>query len=686
MRRLLEPRSIAVVGASDRPGSFGDRLTREVLRSPAAPTVSLVNPKYTTVHGRPCVPSLLDLDDAVDLVILGVPDIVLTDQLAQAAERGDASALAFGTAHGLGDELASIAHRAGMAMCGGGSMGYVNNARGIRAIGYVERFPLEPGGVAFITHSGSVFSSTLRTHRRLDFSLVVSAGQELVTSMADYLDYALDLDETRVVGLFVETMRDADALQAAFSRAAAQDVPVVALTVGGSPTGRALVAAHSGAIAGDDAAWEALFAAHGVHRVHSLDEMADTLELFGIGRRVLPSSTGRIATVHDSGGQRALVADRADVHGVPFAALSPTTTERLGRLLDPGLQPTNPLDVWGRGVDTEALVGTSLELLADDDAVAVVVAALDLAEEYDGDESYPRAVEALLHRTAKPVVVLSNIASAVDQRQAARLRAVGVPVLEGTDSGLRALRHLLDQARPPETRPEATVDEGRARRWRTRLAAGDLDASAGLELLRDYGIATPRTVSVDSRAAAVAAAHECGFPVVLKTDAEAVLHKTDVDGVRTGLADADAVAARYEDMSRRLGARAVVQAQVPSGVELALGVVRDPLLGPIVVVGVGGTLVEVLRQRQVALPPLSSSDAERLLDRMPRLLELLAGVRGGAAADRAALTSAIVALGQLAVELGDEIEALDVNPLICRADGVFAVDALVVRRLPAGVS
>ena len=143
LRQLLEPRSIAVVGASERPGSFGDRMTTEILRSPSKPRVSLVNPNYTSVHGRPCVPSLLDLDEPADLVVLGVPD-VFPEQLRQAAQRGDGAGLIFGSAHGLGSELASIAGGAGMALCGGGGMGYVNVARGIRAIGYVERFPLSP--------------------------------------------------------------------------------------------------------------------------------------------------------------------------------------------------------------------------------------------------------------------------------------------------------------------------------------------------------------------------------------------------------------------------------------------------------------------------------------------------------------------------------------------------------------
>jgi acetate---CoA ligase (ADP-forming) len=678
--RLLQPRSIAIVGASRREGSFGDRMARQALNSPAGPRVHLVNPRYTEVLDQPCVPSLADIEEPVDLVMLGVPDPTLPEQLQRAADHGAGAAVVFGTAHGLGPELASIARSAGMHLCGGGSMGFVNPARGIRALGYIERERLAPGGVAIVTHSGSSFSSMLRTHRALDFSVVVSAGQELVTSMSQYLDYALSLDETRVVGLFAETLRDADGMRRALARAVESDIPVVALTVGGSPTGRSLVEAHSGAIAGDDAVWEALFSAYGVHRVTSLDELIDTLELFAIGRRVRPGTPRErlgVATVHDSGGERALVADRADALAIPFSVLADKTRKVLAELLDPGLVPANPLDVWGRGTNTETLFAASMAALDDDPGVAVVAAGLDLVEEYDGDMSYPRAIQTVAARTDKPVVVLSNLASAVDQRQAALLRSGGIPVLEGTDSGLKALGHLLVHAIPTELPRPAEVDTERAARWRERIRQG-LSSTESLDLLGDYGIATVSTRCAATREAATAAAEDLGLPVVLKTAAPDIAHKTDADGVRPGLADLDAVGAAYDDIAARLGPAVLVQQQVPAGVEVALGLVHDPLVGPIVVVATGGTLIEVMPQRAVTLPPVTPEAARDLVAGLQGLSALLGGVRGAAASDVEAVVAALVGVGQLAAELGDEIAALDVNPLICTSEGAIAVDALLL--------
>ena len=669
---MLEGRTVAVVGASERPGSFGWRMTTEVLRSPGVERAWLVNPGRSTVLDRPCLPSLADVPDPVDLVLLGVPDHALVDQVRLASGRGDGGAVVFGTAHGLRDDLVVAAD--GLEVCGGGCMGFVNAVRGVRAIGYLEPDPVPAGPIALVTHSGSVFSALLRTHRRLEYSLAVSSGQELVTTTADHLGYALSLPETRVVGLVLETLRDAPATRAVLADAAARDVPVVALTVGTSTRGRALVDAHSGAVAGSDAAWEALFAAYGVHRVDDLAELVDSLETFAIGRRVRRPAGG-IATVHDSGAERVLASDVAERLGVPFAPLSAATTDRLAGLLEPGLEPTNPLDVWGTGNDSEELLTDCLTALADDPAVDVVALAIDLVPELDGDESYPKALARLADHTDKPVVVLSNLSSAVDRPLAADLRARGIPVLEGTRSGLRALGHLLDHATRP-TPPSAVVDEARRERWAARLRAGEVDPFA---LLADYAVPVARTVVVDDEASAVAAAAELGHPVVLKTADPDVHHKLEVDGIRLHLEDGAAVAAAYADLAGRLGPTVSVQPEVPAGVEVALGLWRDPLLGPLVLVAAGGSLVELLAERSVALPPVDADRAAGLVARL-RLSELLAGYRGGAALATDALVGAVVAFAELAHELGDLLEAVDVNPLVVGRDGVAAVDVLVVPR------
>ena len=361
-----------------------------------------------------------------------------------------------------------------MQLCGAGCMGFINVARGVRAIGYTEPDPPPTGPIALITHSGSVFSAMLRVRRAIGYSLVVSSGQELVTTTPAYLDYALGLPETRVLGLVLEAIRDPAALHQVLARAAERDLPVVLLTAGNSASGRMMVAAHSGALAAADGGWEALIRRHGVHRVSNLAEFSDSLEVFAIGRRVRPAGpagSAGIATVHDSGLERAHAADVAEEVGVPYAAISETTKARLAEILDPGLIPANPLDVWGTGADTRGLFANSLITLAADPSVSAVALAVDMIRELDGDMSYPQAVLDAASQTTKPVVVLSNLPSAVDPEYAADLRQHGVPVLEGMRTGLLALRHLLDHAArsplPPTRPPQAWP--ARARRPLTRL-------------------------------------------------------------------------------------------------------------------------------------------------------------------------------------------------------------------------
>ncbi len=680
---MLGARSIAVVGASERPGSFGQRMVIEALRGTAG--VQLVNPRYTRIGGRPCAPSLAAAGQA-DLVLLGVGDHALAGQLSEAAAAGARSAVVFGSAHapGLRDRLRQIASEAGMALCGGGCMGFVNVATGLRALGYVERDGLPAGPVSLITHSGSVFSTLLRTRRALGYRLAVSSGQELVTGTADYLEYVLDNDPgDGVIALVLETVREAPRVRAQLHRAARMGVPVVLLPVGGSAAGSSLVTAHSGALAGSGAMWEALCEDTGALRVHDLAELTDTLELIALGRRgPRPARAQGIAAVHDSGAERALTADLAQELGVPFAPIGAATRQRLAAVLDDGLTAENPLDLWGSGADTRQLFRECLLAMDGDPAVAATVLAVDLVPEYDGDTSYADAVLDAAALAQGPIAVLTGVASAVDDSTAARLREAGVAVLEGTRSGLVALRNLLQlnlSAQDPQ-RPRIVqnggIDAERRARWRARLAhPRPLDGTESFALLGDYGIPAVPVRPAQRMNDAVVAAAALGYPVVLKTDM-AVAHKSDAGGVLLGLQDDSQVRSGYRTLTERFGPRVLVCGQAAPGTEVSIGIARDPHLGLMVVLAAGGTLVELIDDRVVALPPLSAARADELISRL-RIARLLNGFRGAAAGDLQALATAICGVSQLAMELGDLLAGLDVNPVIVSPEGAAAADVLV---------
>jgi acyl-CoA synthetase (NDP forming) len=567
-----------------------------------------------------------------------------------------------------------------MAFCGGNGMGFLNLEARLRATGFPTPDDLRSGPVAFISHSGSAFAALAFNDRDVRFNVVVSSGQELVTTAADYLEYALGLDSTAVVAMFLETVRDPPRFRAALERATARGVPVVALKVGRVAGADEMVAAHSGALAGEDGAYEAVFEAHGVHRVATLEEMVDVIELLSCPRRATTGSG--IASVHDSGGERVLFADLAADAGVPFARISPQTVNRLQASLDPGLAAANPLDAWGTGIDHERIFVDCFEALHADEDTAAMAFVVDLTRQGQPyDEGYLGVASEVFDATTKPFCVLSNLPSAIASEEAAVLRRRGIPVLEGTASGLRALRILLDdrdvRARRPVTAPPLPRQEVR-RRWRSRLETGEpMDELEALALLSDYGVPVVRAVAASSEAEAVAAAAELRSPVALKTAAPGSAHKTDVGGVRLGLAGADEVREAYRDLARRLGLRVAVAEMAEPGVELALGIVRDRQFGPLVLVAAGGVFVELLRDRKLALPPLDRRGARRLLDGL-RSRPLLDGVRGAAPANVDAIVDAVVAVSAVAVDLGDVVDAVDVNPIIAGPAGCAAVDALVV--------
>jgi acyl-CoA synthetase (NDP forming) len=552
---------------------------------------------------------------------------------------------------------------------------------------YPEPAGLPRGPVAVVSHSGSVFSALLHNDRGLRFNLVVSAGMELVTTAAAYLDHALELPSTRVVALFLETVREPAAFRAALAKAAARGVPVVALKVGRGEAAGEMVAAHSGALAGSDGAYQALFDAYGVAWVRSLDELADTCELLAAGRRAFP---GGLASIHDSGGERAHLMDLAEELEVPLARVSEATRARLAAVLEPGLPATNPLDAWGTGNDADEIFAACIRALLDDPDTGALALALDLTTEPTPDTSWTGLAIRAAAATAKPVAVLGNLASAVDRANAARLRAAGVPVLEGTATGLAALRHLLarrDLLTDPPLAASVAEPAGQASpgaevraRWRERLAdplpLGEVEA---LAMLADWGVPVVAAEEAASLDAAVAAAGRVGWPVALKTAAPGVHHKSGVGGVRLGLAGPEQLAAAYADLAGRLGPRVVVARMAAGGVELALGMVRDRQFGPLVMVAAGGVLVEVLRDRRFALPPVDARAARAALDRLA-VRPLLDGAGANAVpADLDAVSGAVVALSGLAVDLGDRLAAVDVNPLLAGPDGCVAVDALVVR-------
>jgi acyl-CoA synthetase (NDP forming) len=684
---LLAPRSIAFVGASARKDTPGNGMMQTVRRGGFAGTVWAVNPNYREIEGYPCVPRLADLPAAPDLVVLSVKNERLEEALSEAVAVGARAATIFASGYLDGDSdpplssrLAAMARGAGMPVCGGNCMGFYNDLDRVWVCGFPSLREPRPGAIAFIAHSGSVFGALAHNDPRLRFALAISPGQELTTGVADYLDYAVERPEVKVAGLFIETARDPEGLVRALDKAARRDVPVVALKVGRTEAAAAAALTHTGAIAGSDAAWEALFDRYGVIRVETLDELAASLLLLSTGKRAAP---GALVSIHDSGGEREMIIDLAERVGIEFAPIAPATVARIAESLDPGLAAENPLDAWGTGHDFVAQFESCFAALVDDDSAALGLFCADIRDRYYLSDGFAAAARAVASRSAKPIAFATNYTQLRHDTIALALTEAGVPVLDGTHNALVAIRGALAhrdfRARaddPPPLSPSGTAAE-RAQ-WRQRLAGGTpLGESAALDLLAAWGISVAGHRVVEDEEAAAAAAKMLGLPVVAKTAAPGIHHKSEVDGVRLFLADVEAVRVAYRDLATRLGNPVTIAAMAPKGVELSLGVVHDPQFGPVVMVGAGGVLVELLADRAAALAPFGAATAQRLLDRLA-LRRLLDGYRGAPAVDLDALCLTIARFSVLAAELADVLSEIDVNPLICGARSAIAVDALIV--------
>ncbi|MGH8197339.1 MAG: acetate--CoA ligase family protein [Steroidobacteraceae bacterium] len=685
---LLRPRSIAVLGATERDGTVGRNTVENLLKGGFDGGLYAVNPGRKSVCGVPCYTSLEALPEPVEHVIFAVADTrveaALDDVIAHGARAVtlmSSLVLANDSEPPLRDRVLAKIRPADLLVCGANGMGFYNFAEGTWACGFRTRAHRRGGNVAYISHSGSGMCGIVDSEERIDFNLVVSTGQELAVAMDEYLDFALDLPETRVVGLFMETARNPEGLVRAFLKARERGIPIVALKVGRTELSARLSASHSGAIAGQDGVYDAVFARHGVHRVRDMDELATTLILFA---QPHPVSAGGLVSLHDSGGERQLLIDLADDARVPLAQLSPATTRTLTALLDPGLPAINPLDAWSTGgPDSHAGMERCLAALMSDPQAALGAVVHDRVAGGSIHRGYLDYLRAGHGASGKPAFLVANRQGTGADALVVEATREGFPVLDGLASFLRGVKHLFDhrdfRARERGTPPQ--LPDPMLARWRARLADGrSFDENDALQLLRDAGLPANAGRIAESESAALAAARELGFPVVLKTAKRGLDHKTDRQGVHLGLRDADALAAGYRDLATRIDPRVLVAPMIAAqGVEMLLGMIHDEQFGPVVLIGAGGSHVEAIADAVYALPPFDAQEAARLVESL-RSAPLLRSRRHRRALAIDEFCRTAARFSALAAALGDQLAEIDLNPVIVHPDGCVIVDALVVPR------
>lgn len=682
---LVRPDSIAVVGASRRADAVGNTVLKNLLRGEFPDALYAVNPRYDEIEGVPCYPSLSALPQPVRLVIFAVSDERLEGLLDEALACGMEaamiySALMLGTDSEppLRQRVCEKAKQAGLLLCGANSMGFYNFAHNVWAGGFPTRSHHKPGKAVLISQSGAGMSGIVDPDERIDFSFAVSTGLELTVTTEDYLDYALEQPETRVIGLFLETSRQPGRMIAAFRKAAGRNIPIVAVKVGRTELAAQLGVSHSGALAGSDAVYDAVFDRYGVQRVDDMEQLATALIMFAQPHPVGP---GGIVTIHDSGGERQLLIDLAARLGAPLADISARTRKRLEALLDPGLPAVNPLDAWSAGgADYEDRLDECFAALLQDEAASLGAIVHDRAAHGRIYPDYIRHLRNGHSASGKPVFLVSNRQGTGADPLVVETTRAGFPVLDGIASFLVGARCRLSycdfQARPgirPPVLPASTVSV-----WRGRLAEiEDIDEIEAGQFLHDCGIpmVTARAVNDEAELASLGA--EMGYPLVMKTAMSGIHHKSDMGGVCLNIGNEAELLHIYRDMSMRLGSRVLIAPMIEGpGVEMILGLTTDEQFGPMVVVGIGGVHAELLQDVVTVAPPFDVATALYNLDRL-KMRKLLDGARGAPPVDVLAFCEAAAILSVIAIGFADLVKEVDINPVKVLERGCLGLDALI---------
>jgi acetyltransferase len=701
LQNLLSPRSVALVGASPRPGSVGRAILHNIRKAKFKGDFGLVNTQYPEIDGVASVDSLGKLPYVPELVVITAPAAAVVGLIDEAGRRGAAGALivSAGLGHGAGslaDAAERAAHKYGMRLIGPNCLGIMMPGANLNA-SFAAHMPCE-GNLALISQSGAIATGMVEwaAQRAVGFSGIVSIGDQLDVDIADLLDYfALD-SKTRAIFLYVEAIKGARKFMSA-ARAAARIKPVVVVKSGRMAQGAKAAATHTGALAGSDAVYDAAFRRAGILRVSDLRELFDCAETLG---RVESPPGKRLAILTNGGGIGVLAVDRlVELGGIP-AAITSATREKLDAVLPPTWSGSNPVDIVGDA--GPARYAAALEVLLADpsnDAILVVNVQTAIAPADDIAATTTSLVGKYRQQrrgSAKPVLAVWVGAG---QKVIDLLSGAGIPNYPTEDDAVRGFMHLVRHREvvaalaqvPPAMPKEFAPDIDAARQIVTAALSDDhqwLDPIEIKRLLEAYEIEMVPTFAAADPEQAVAYASALfaqGATVVLKIASQDIVHKSDVGGVVFNLTSPEAVRAATADILARAKALrpearisgVIVQAMVvrPKARELILGLADDPTFGTVIVFGRGGTAVEIINDKALALPPLDLQLARDLIERT-RVSRLLRAYRDVPAVKQDTVAMVLVKLAQMAADI-PEIRELDINPLLADETGVLAVDARV---------
>jgi acetyltransferase len=698
---MLHPRNIVLVGATDKPGNYAERIWNNLIKYKFGGGLYPVNSKRETIWGVPCYKDFAGLPEKPDHVLVLVPARFAVQVIRDAAAAGARSAtivtsgfseLQDEESQRLADELKLAVRETGLAVTGPNCLG--NLSAGEKLFTNIDDriVTMEAGPVAVAGQSGAIVMAIRQAleDRGVGVGYMVTTGNETGLETPDLMAYFAADPSVRVIVVYLEGVRNTKVFREACKAARAAGKPVIALKLGASEGGRAAAMAHTGALAGSIETFDAISTREGVIRVRGLDELIETTECFV---HADPPKSNRLAAVSLSGGKRGLLIDAFHSAGLNFAPLSPSATGKLAKMLGPGSIVGNPLDAGFAAVVDPSVYMESIKIMIDDPDTDIVIIDAELPKApHELRERNLRIVNEMAGAASKPVVYISTMSIGFTEfTKGLRKSLPNIAVMQGLDRAVGAIKSLIDYASLRKEVPDIVSSSKASARTALEKAlksangAAALDEVASKKLLRAYGIPVSREEIAQTAADAVKIAKKIGFPVVAKVVSADILHKSDIGGVVLNLNSAAEVKKAFNDITARVKKLKgkpklegiLIAQQVKADLELVVGASLDAEMGPVVLFGTGGVDIELMKDVALAGAPLDANEARQLIHRTKAGVKIK-GYRGKPALHEASAVKALVGLSNLMADAGSRIASIDVNPFLINTRLGVAVDGLIV--------
>jgi len=699
---FYNPRSIAIIGASDKPRKPGGRPPPALRDRGYAGRVFPINPSYREIAGFECYPTILDVPGDVDMAIISIPAASVPDVLEECATKGVKAAVIFSAGfaevgaegQALQQQLTDLARRNDMRILGPNCLGLMNMASSVMAsFAYVmDMEPVSPMTMGFVSQSGAYGAMMFdeATRAGVGFSSFTSVGNEADAEFSEFLGYLLEDPNTRLLGGYLEGAKNGDRFRRVAERALEHQKPLLIMKVGQTGAGARAASSHTGSLAGDDQIYDAFFRQMGIVRIEDLADLTAFALLHRSGRSYQGK---RVAILSGSGGRGVMLADKCEKLGLSVPEITGPTRARMEEILPPFGSARNPIDLTAQAVADRRIPARCLRALVEDDSIDIVLTQ-PFFYHGDGMESAREFVE-IYESTSKPIVLLSHRLPRSDESDAPieLVKQAGLPMLPDASQMVRAMTNLAwyqqKARRVREAGPGERITARGPDAAELLRAARPLSEFDTKQILKTYGIPVTREGLATSADMAVELARELGYPVAVKVQSGQILHKTEAGGIALKLHSDDQVRSAYREVVANAGRFApdaeiqgvLVQEMLADGIEVIVGMTRDPVFGPVIMFGLGGIFVEALRDVSFRIAPVTRGDAEEMIDEI-RGHRVLEGMRGKPPADREALIDVILRVSQLVTDHRDDIAELDINPLVVFSEGAKAVDALGTKLYP----